>query len=98
MSERVMYPIVRFEPLAAIQESIFPLFHAWCWVDQEWSSEPSHCASSSPLLPHHQVLVALSCQGYCRPLPLGWLKTLLPPAISMAERSPKPRTPFIEPK
>jgi hypothetical protein len=56
--------MVRFEPLAETQLSIFPVFHAECCVDQEWSSEPSHCASDSLLVPHHHVFVALNCQGY----------------------------------
>ncbi len=76
MSERFMKPRVRTEFLAETQLSILPLFQAECCVDQEWSSEPSHWASVSPLLPHHQVLVALSCHGYWRPLPFGWSKTL----------------------
>jgi cyclopropane-fatty-acyl-phospholipid synthase len=75
--------MVRFEPLAETQLSIFPVFHAECCVDQEWSSEPSHCASDSLLVPHHHVFVALNCQGYWRPLPSGcFYRLFLGPSLT----------------
>ncbi len=84
--------MVRLEPLAAIQSSILPLSQAACWVAQLWSREPSHWASSSAVAPSAGG-VALSCHGYCRVLPLGWLNTELSPGSRIPARSPKPRTP-----
>ena len=67
-----------------------------CWVDHEWSSDPSHCASVSGVCPS-AGLVVLICQGYCRPDPFGWLNTEWPPDSSMVARSAKPRTPLSVP-
>jgi hypothetical protein len=66
---------VRFEPLAETQSSSAPVAQASCWVDQLWSSEPSHWARvSAPAKMFPEPL--LRFHGYCRPEPLGWLKTL----------------------
>jgi hypothetical protein len=82
--------------LADTQESIFPPFHAACWSDQAWLRSPLHCDSSSAVAPE-AGWVASNAHGYWRPLPLGWLKTLLPPDSRIVAWSPKPRTPFSVP-
>lgn len=75
MSARCRWPRVRTLPLASTQESSLPLFHAVCWSFQECARSPLHCARRSGSAPP-AGLVELNAQGYCRPRPLGWLKTL----------------------
>ncbi len=75
MSARCRCPSVLTLPLAATQESSLPLFQAACWSDQLCARSPLHCASRSGSAPP-AGLVELNAHGYCRPLPLGWSKTL----------------------